>query len=68
MAVGSSRIDVYTRGFQFFEGTEPAQKVNVSGSANESGAGDNNPSESSASESSSSESSSGDEVGTEVSM
>ena len=48
--------------------SEPAQKVNVSGSANESGAGDNNPSESSASESSSSESSSGDEEGTEVSM
>ncbi|BDX18803.1 penicillin-binding protein 1B [Halopseudomonas aestusnigri] len=29
MAVGSNRIDVYTRGFQFFEGTEPAQKVSV---------------------------------------
>ncbi|SEG55433.1 penicillin-binding protein 1B [Halopseudomonas aestusnigri] len=29
MAVGSNRIDVYTRGFQFFEGAEPAQKVSV---------------------------------------
>ncbi|WP_341707346.1 penicillin-binding protein 1B [Halopseudomonas sp.] len=29
MSVGSSRIDVYTRGFQFFEGAEPAQKVSV---------------------------------------
>ena len=29
MSVGSSRIDVYTRGFQFFEGAEPAQRVSV---------------------------------------
>lgn len=29
MAVSGSQIDVYTRGFQFFEGTEPAQRVNV---------------------------------------
>ncbi|ROZ81846.1 penicillin-binding protein 1B [Pseudomonas neustonica] len=29
MSVGASRIDVYTRGFQFFEGAEPAQRVSV---------------------------------------
>ena len=29
MAVGGSRIDVYTRGFQFFEGAERAQRVCV---------------------------------------
>ena len=29
MAVSGSQIDVYTRGFQFFEGTEPAQRVSV---------------------------------------
>ncbi|SDS92603.1 penicillin-binding protein 1B [Halopseudomonas sabulinigri] len=29
MAVSGNQIDVYTRGFQFFEGTEPAQRVSV---------------------------------------
>lgn len=29
MSAGSGRVDVYTRGFQFFEGSEPAQRLSV---------------------------------------
>src|SRR5690606_27232751 len=29
MSVGSGRVDVYTRGFQSFEGSEPAQRISV---------------------------------------
>lgn len=29
MAIGGGRVDVHTRGFQFYEGTEPAQRISV---------------------------------------
>ncbi|PAU86187.1 penicillin-binding protein 1B [Pseudomonas sp. WN033] len=35
MAVSGSRVDVYTRGFQFFEGIEPAQRLSVGFSGNQ---------------------------------